>query len=68
MRYFNNLDNIIIRTILHSYKNNHFTISMETTDIYTNRRLLYKCDTSIAKIYGSIMKMMAQPSIDEPLK
>jgi hypothetical protein len=41
---------------------------METTDIYTNRRLLYKCDTSIAKIYGSIMKMMAQPSIDEPLK
>ncbi len=43
-------------------------MSVETADVYTNRRLLYKCDASIAKIYGNIIKMMGQPSIDEPLK
>lgn len=34
---------------------------MDTTDVYAHRRLLYKCDASISKIYNNVFKMLLDP-------
>lgn len=34
---------------------------MDTTDVYAHRRLLYKCDASISKIYSNVFKMLLEP-------
>ena len=38
---------------------------MDTTDPYTHRRLLYKSDPSIAKVYTNAMLMYPQAASDQ---
>lgn len=43
---------------------------MDSTDVYSSRQLLFKCDNSISKLYSNLIKILSDPSgmSDENLK